>query len=77
MVHTVGIVGISGNVGAPTVRLLAESAKKGEIKLVILYREGSLSKDLSDLKNTETRVINFEDPPQKLDQAVKGINVFM
>lgn len=77
MVHTVGIAGVNGNVGAPTVKLLATAAAEGKIKLVVFHRDGSTAKDVSQGKNVEFRILNYEDPPEKIESAVAGINVFM
>ena len=77
MVHTVGIAGINGNVGAPTVKALAKAAEDGKINLIVFYREGKKPKDISEGSNIEFRVLDFEDDQEKIDAAVKGISVFM
>ncbi|KAK4502304.1 hypothetical protein PRZ48_005729 [Zasmidium cellare] len=77
MVHTVGIVGVTGNVGKPTTKYLIQAASEGKIKLVIFHREGSKLDGIEASKNVEQRPINFEDPVEKLEEAVKGINVFI
>lgn len=77
MVHTVGLMGANGLVGAPTTRLLAQSAKEGKIKLVVLHRTGSAPKDLDTHQNIEMRVLNLDDPAEEIEKAVRGINVFM
>ena len=77
MVHTVGINGVNGNVGAPTAQRLVAAAAEGKINLVIFHREGSSTNGLSASKTVELRVLNFDDPPEKIEAAVKGINTFM
>lgn len=75
--HTVGLIGANGLLGGPTAKLLAQSAKEGKVKLVLLHRAGSPPKatDLHD--NIELRIVDLNGPPSQLEQAVKGINVFM
>lgn len=77
MVHTVGITGVNGNVGAAASKYLAEAAAEGKIKLVVFHREGNAPKHLSTNESVETRVLDFEDPIEKIEAAVKGVNVFM
>lgn len=77
MVHTVGIAGINGNVGAPTAKALAKAAEEGKIKLVIFHREGSKPAAISAGENVEFRVLDFSDDVEKIETAVRGINVFM
>ena len=77
MVHTVGIVGINGNVGAPTVRALSKTAEEGKIKLVLFHRATSKLDGLEEGPNVEFRILDFDGPVQKLEEAVKGINVFV
>ncbi|KAK3110410.1 hypothetical protein LTR53_015332 [Teratosphaeriaceae sp. CCFEE 6253] len=78
MVHTVGIVGLTGNVGLPTTKHLIHAANNGEIHLVVFHRAGT---DLAALpkkgENVEFRVLSFEDPPEKIGEVVKGVNVFI
>lgn len=77
MVHTVGIAGVNGNVGAPTAKLLAQAAEQGKIKLILLLRDGSKADGISASENVEFRTLNFDDPAEKIQEAVAGINVFM
>ena len=77
MVHTVGITGVNGNVGAVAAKFLVRAAQEDKIKLIVFYREGSTAKGLVPGKNVELKVLNFDDPPDKIEQAVKGVNVFM
>jgi len=77
MVHTVGVVGINGNVGAPTSKALVKAAGEGKIKVVIFHREGASLNGLSQGENVEFRVLSFEDSPDKIAEAVKGVHVFM
>nr|POF16679.1 hypothetical protein CFP56_71320 [Quercus suber] len=77
MVHTVGIVGVNGNVGAPTAKALAGAAEQGKIHLIIFSREGSTAKGLSPSQNVEFRTLNFDDPPEKIQAALAGVNVFI
>lgn len=74
--HTVGILGINGNVGKPTTKLLVKAAEQDKIKLIILHREGKPG-DFKPGKNVELRVIDLEGPEQKIEEAVKGVNVFV
>lgn len=75
MVHTVGLLGASGNVGVPTLKLLLRSASVGKIKLVVLHRPGRLPPlDEHAKENIELRVF---DPDADLGAAVRGINVFV
>ena len=76
MVHTVGIVGVNGNVGSSIAKLLAKDASYGKIKLILLHREGSTPDFLSPGGNIEFRIINYEDP-SNIEAAVRGIHVFM
>lgn len=73
MVHTVGLVGASGYIGAPTLKLLAQSAIAGKIILVVLHRPGRVPSVAED-KNIELRVF---DPQGDVTGAVRGINVLM
>ena len=77
MVHTVGIIGVNGNVGAPTAKALAKIAEAGKVKLVIFHRESS---DLSAFQkgdNVEFCVLDMTAAPEKIGELVKGVNVFM
>lgn len=76
MVHTVGIVGVNGNVGSSVAKILAKDAKEGKIKLVLIHREGSTPNFLLPGDSVEFRVINY-DEPSSIEAAVKGIHVFM
>ena len=77
MVHTVGIVGVTGNVGAPTVRALIKAAEEGKIKLVIFHRASTNLAGLNKGSNVEFRILNFDDVPATLEAAVKDVNVFV
>lgn len=77
MVHTVGIVGINGNVGAPAVRALLKAVDSGKIKLVIFHRASSKLDGLKEGPNVEFKVLDFDGPAQALEEAVKGVNIFM
>lgn len=77
MVHTVGITGVNGNVGAAALPGLVKAAREENIKLIIFHREGSSVTGASQEKNIELRVLQFEDPAEKIEQAIKGVNVFM
>lgn len=77
MVHTVGIVGVNGNVGGRTSRLLIEAARQGKIKLVLFYREENRVKSICTGYNVETRFLNFDDKAESIELAIRGINVFM
>ncbi|KAK3109649.1 hypothetical protein LTR53_016867 [Teratosphaeriaceae sp. CCFEE 6253] len=79
MVHTVGIVGLTGNVGLPTTKALIRAADAGTIHLIVFHRADT---DLSILPkagsgNVEFRVLSFEDPAEKIGEAVRGVNVFI
>lgn len=76
MVHTVGIVGVNGNVGAPTAQALTKAAEKDSIKLIIFHRPNTKLDGLGG-KNVEFRAFDFDDPSDKIEAAVKGVNVFM
>ncbi len=77
MVHTVGLLGANGLVGSATGKVLGQSAEDGKIKLIILHREGTPPKDLSAGSNIELRVVDLDGPASAIEQAVRGINVFM
>lgn len=78
MVHTVGIVGINGRVGAPTVKALTKSAEEGKIRLVLFHRASSKIDHIKQSPNIELRLLNFDaDPPEVLEKAVKGVQVFV
>lgn len=77
MVHTVGIVGVNGNVGAPTAALLSAAANSGKINLIIFHRTGSTAKNLTQSKNVSFRELNFDDPAEKIESAVAGVNTFI
>ena len=77
MAHTVAIYGANGLVGGATAKKLAQSAKDGIIHLVIAHRSGSPPKGLEAGSNIEFRELNLDDPASKIEEAVKGINVFM
>ncbi|TKA64146.1 hypothetical protein B0A55_09295 [Friedmanniomyces simplex] len=82
MLHTVGIAGITGNVGAPTTKSLIQAAGEGKINLIIFHRA---STDLTGLstatnkrsENVEFRVLEFADPPAKIAEVVRGVNIFI
>lgn len=74
--HTVGIVGINGNIGRPTTRLLVEAAEQDKINLVIFHREGKAG-EFKQGKNVELRTIDLEGPAQQIEAAVRGVNVFV
>ncbi|KAF2163815.1 hypothetical protein M409DRAFT_57292 [Zasmidium cellare ATCC 36951] len=74
--HTVGILGINGNLGKPTAQHLVKAAEQDKIKLVIFHREGKAG-DFKPGKNVELRVIDLDGPTDKLEEAVKGVNVFV
>ncbi|GAM89378.1 hypothetical protein ANO11243_074150 [Dothideomycetidae sp. 11243] len=77
MVHTVGLTGINGNVGVPTLQYLAKGAEQGKFKLVVFHREGTAPKHVSTGPNIEFRLLDFEDPVEKLEEQVKGINTMI
>lgn len=77
MVHTVGIFGVSGNVGAATLPRLSVAARNGEIKLIIFHRESSSVDNLPTGQNIELRVLDYVHSPAQIEEAVKGVNVFM
>lgn len=78
MVHTVGILGVTGNVGAPTVQRLIGEAKEGKIKLVIFHRASTNLSGLSiDGNNVELRTLDYEDSVENISKAVRGIHVLM
>lgn len=55
MVHTVGIVGVNGNIGAPTAKRLVKAAQEDRINLIIFHRESSTPKG-----SLLERMLNFE-----------------
>lgn len=75
--HTVGLVGVNGNVGAPTAKLLIKAAEEGKINTVIFHRANTDLSGLSKGKNVEFRILNFDDTPDKIGEVVKGVNIFM
>ena len=77
MVHTVGITGIKGNVGEPTLKYLLEAAEQGKINLVVFSRSASQLEGVSGKKNVETRTLNYEDSAEDITKSVKGVNVFL
>lgn len=77
MTHVVGIVGVNGNVGAPTAKSLAKVAQEGEISLVIFHREGGAPTHISAGPNVEFRTLSFEDSEEKIQAAIAGVNVFI
>lgn len=74
--HTVGIVGINGNLGRPTTQLLVKAAEQDKIHLIVFHREGKAG-DFKSGKNVELRVIDLDGPTQKIEEAVKGVNIFV
>lgn len=77
MVHTIGLIGVNGNVGSAAAKTLASSVKDGKIKLVILHRAGRPPKGLKDEKLMQLRVIDLDGPAANIEAAVQGINLFM
>lgn len=77
MPHVVGLVGINGNVGKPTARLLVKAAEQDKIKLILFHRKDSKTGDFMPSKNVELRVLDLEDASQNIEDAIKGINVFV
>ncbi|KAL9107808.1 MAG: hypothetical protein Q9227_007323 [Pyrenula ochraceoflavens] len=77
MVHTVGIIGANGRVGASAAKGLAEAVKEGKIKLVILHRPGNAPKGFDTLHNVELRVLDLESPASEIEKSVLGIQVFI
>lgn len=78
MVHTVGLLGVNGLLGNPTAKVLAQFAREGKLNLVLLHREGKPPKDIdAQHENIELRIIDLDAPASQLEEAVKGINVFM
>ena len=78
MVHTVGLFGANGLVGSGLVKLLSRAAQDGKIKLVVIHREGNPPKDVTTTSDKiELRVASLDDSPEKLEAAIKGINVVM
>lgn len=75
MSHTVGIMGANGLVGGTTAKALAQSAKEGKIKLVILHRSGKVPEGYGP--GVEMRTLDLDGPASSIEEAVKGINVFM
>lgn len=82
MAHTVGIIGINGHVGRPTVRYLLQAAQEGKINLIVLTREGKAPEDVVNASqkksdSIELRIIKAEGSDNDLNEAVAGINTFM
>ncbi len=77
MVHVVGLMGANGLVGGATAKELAQSAEDGKIKLVVLHREGNPPKGLGARSNIELRVLDLDGPASAIEEAVRGINIFM
>lgn len=75
MVHTVGLMGANGLVGGAAAKALAQSAKEGKIKLIILHRPDRAPKGFHT--DVEMRVLDLDGAASSIDAAVKGINVFM
>lgn len=76
MVHTVGISGVNGNVGAPATKYLVQAAKEGKLNLVIFHRAGTKPSGY-DGANVSFRELSYEDSEEKILEAVKGVNTFM
>ena len=74
--HSVGILGINGNLGKPTAQLLVKAAEQDKIKLIIFHREGKPG-DFKPGKNVELRVIDLDRPTDKLEEVLEGVNVFV
>lgn len=77
MSHTVAITGVNGNVGQKALPYLVKAAQEDKIKLVVFHRKSSRPKNVEAGKNIEFRALNFDDPAEELQKAVKGINVFV
>lgn len=76
MPTTVALLGASGWLGSNILSALAKRLDSGEIKLVILHREGSKLKDVPD--NVETRVLDSDNADEAaVSKALEGVEVLM
>ena len=75
--HTVGLLAPNGNVGSAILSALLEPSHLSKINLVVLHRPGSAPKAKLP-ESVEVRVIDLEKSDSKsIEEAVKGIEVFM
>ncbi|KAK4503473.1 hypothetical protein PRZ48_004388 [Zasmidium cellare] len=74
--HSVGILGVNGNLGKPTAQVLIKAAEQDKIKLIIFHREGKAG-DFKAGKNVELRVIDLDGPKEKVEEVVRGVNIFV
>ena len=77
MTHVVGLLGANGTVGGATAKHLAQAAKEGKFKLVLLHRASSPLKAFEGQSHVELKVLDLEGPAAGIEEAVRGINVFM
>lgn len=76
MPYTVSLMGINGAVGKPTAQRLIQAAAEDKIKLILFHRKGKTA-DYRSSKNVELRVLDPDDTEQNIEDAVKGINIFV
>lgn len=74
--HTVGILGINGNLGSHLFRHLVAAHDAGKLEVVVLHRPSS---DLSAVPHgIEKRVLDLEKANKaEVQSAVKGLNIVM
>lgn len=74
--HTIGLLSHTGGIGKAVLSTLLPAHKAGQVKLVVFHRSSS---DLTAIPaDVEKREIDLEKPDTaKLEEQVKGINVFM
>ncbi|KAI5480111.1 hypothetical protein MNV49_001771 [Pseudohyphozyma bogoriensis] len=78
MVHTVGLIGANGNLGAPTLSHLVNAVRERKINHVVLYRPGSKPVSIANEPNVEFRELDLETAsPDAVAAAVSGLQVLI
>jgi nucleoside-diphosphate-sugar epimerase len=74
--HTVGIIGINGNLGSHLFRHIVAAHTAGKLDVVVLHRPSS---DVSSVPSgIEKRALDLEKADKaEVQRAVKGLNIIM
>lgn len=78
MARTVALLGATGDLGSHLLKPLCKLASSGEIRLVVLHRQGSDIGKLNLPEKAETRVLDADNASvDEVRKALEGVDVLM
>lgn len=78
MVHTIGLYNHNGRVGSALLQALIPLHNQGEIKVIVLHRDGSNTTAIPEGIELRKVNINGDQADKEVNKkAVEGINVLM